>query len=731
MEDKYLTNWGQRGVPLLPKSLREAWAEDCLPKWVTQESKLPEGTKLGSLSIEIWNQLPEMTERLERYLLALIETRMEAISSLPALGRPWLHTLDPDTVPWRTRTRNSLKRAGLLVNKSQLSYITFSELLALPGMGTVSLLDFATTAEAAMERLEQIVPQKVNAMTNLVLSMVDAPWTELITAEDPRFAQFFPGRHGSLSQYLETILVASSGAGTDIISDGISFEQLPLFSEGNVRAILEYVQKIQQMPLDVALRDYMAALSRFEDGRLDVLLARFGWSGSPPVTLRECAVTMNVSRERVRQIQESLAKKRPSHPVFLPALERALEVLAEIAPIDSYKAAEKLKERGIATMPFSPEGVLTATEFCGHAATFELESSPRGVYVITSAKLVYASRVKLLATRSAGASGCTNVAEVSAEAAKEDILVDSRQVGEVLKQYTSAQFLDDNEEWFWMPDGKPHRNRLYNVTKKLLSVASPLDLNTIREGIRRQYLQRNLSRTLTVPPRSVLAAFYATNPAFVVEDDGQISSAVLLDYRKELGLTEQVFVEVLRTTPTCMLDRQSFIKECGERGVNLNTVNAMLTFSPIIQRVDTGIWGLRGVHVDPVTVTMMRESLGARTRERRTYDYGWAPNGNLWIAARLPSILASYTLYIPSVIGPFLYKRRFPVQSEDGSTEGIIVVDDRGMSWGYGPFLSRHGADENDILLVEFDLVHERVILKLETEEFLDEPFVLSQESAN
>lgn len=721
----YLTNWGGRDAPLLPKSLREVWAEDRLPKWVTEESKLPEGTTLGSLSSEIWNRLPRMTERLERYLLALVETHIEDVSSLPALGRPWPHTLDPSTVPWRTRTRNSLKRAGLLANKSQLSHITFGELLALPGMGIVSLLDFATTAEATMERLEQMVPLKGDAMTELALSTIDAPWIELITAEDPRFTQFFLGRRSSLSQYLETILMANSGVGTDIISNGTSLEQLPLFSEENIRAILERVQKIQQMPLDIALRDYMAALSRFEERRLDALLSRFGWSGSPPVTLRECAELLQVSHERVRQIQESVTKKRPSHPIFLPALERALELLAGIAPIDSLKAAEKLKERGVTTIPFSPEGVLVAAEFCGHAATFELESNRHSVFVITNATLAYASRVKLLATRLAGASGCTNVAEVSAAAAKEEVLVDEGQVREVLKQYTPAQFLDDNEEWFWMQDGKPHRNRLHNVTKKLLSVASPLDLYTIREGVRRQYLQRTLSRTpsypLTAPPRSVLAAFYAANPAFVVENDGRISSAVPLDYREELGSTEQVFVEVLRTTPTCMLDRHSFIRACEARGVNLNTVNAFLTFSPIIQRIDTGIWGLRGVHVDPVAVTIMREFSGTRVRERRTYDYGWAPNGNLWVASRLPGILSNYTLYIPTAIGSYLYKRRLPIQSEDGSIEGTVGIDDRGMSWGYGPFLSRHGADENDILLVEFDLVHERVILKLETEEFLDE----------
>ena len=58
------------------------------------------------------------------------------------------------------------------------------------------------------------------------------------------------------------------------------------------------------------------------------------------------------------------------------------------------------------------------------------------------------------------------------------------------------------------------------------------------------------------------------------------------------------------------------------------------------------------------------------------------------------------------------------------------MIDEKGMSWGYGSFLSRQYADEDDILLAEFDLVHEQVTLKLETEDFLDEPLTLSQGSA-
>ena len=127
----------------------------------------------------------------------------------------------------------------------------------------------------------------------------------------------------------------------------------------------------------------------------------------------------------------------------------------------------------------------------------------------------------------------------------------------------------------------------------------------------------------------------------------------------------------------------------------------------------------------------MREVSGTPTRERRTYDYGWTPKGNLWIAARLPSILTNFTLYIPSSIGHYISGQHFPIQSDDNRDEGTIGVDERGMSWGYGPFLSRNGPDENDILVIQFDLLHGQAIVDLENEEFLDEPFAQEQESVS
>lgn len=56
----------------------------------------------------------------------------------------------------------------------------------------------------------------------------------------------------------------------------------------------------------------------------------------------------------------------------------------------------------------------------------------------------------------------------------------------------------------------------------------------------------------------------------------------------------------------------------------------------------------------------------------------------------------------------------------DSTPVGTVVVDEDGMSWGYGPFLRRYGADEGDVLVIEFDVAAAEVTLRLEGFEHLD-----------
>src|SRR5439155_21479337 len=111
--------------------------------------------------------------------------------------------------------------------------------------------------------------------------------------------------------------------------------------------------------------------------------------------------------------------------------------------------------------------------------------------------------------------------------------------------------------------------------------------------------------------------------AFALEANGQVRPSGPLDYRRELGKTEQIFVDVLRSSPTGVLDRASFQEACEARGMNRNTFSVYTTYSPILEHLGTDIWSLRGIHVSPVAVDALRQANAARPRERVVEDYGW------------------------------------------------------------------------------------------------------------
>jgi hypothetical protein len=102
-----------------------------------------------------------------------------------------------------------------------------------------------------------------------------------------------------------------------------------------------------------------------------------------------------------------------------------------------------------------------------------------------------------------------------------------------------------------------------------------------------------------------------------------------LDYRIELALNEAILVDVLRSSPACVLDHASFAAECARRSMNINTFSLYLTYSPVIVHLGTDIWSLRGVRVDPAAVEAVRSANVLRPREKRVLDHGWAVDGRL------------------------------------------------------------------------------------------------------
>lgn len=714
----YIPAWGQKGCPPLPNSLRTAWGVEDLPAWVAEDLNLPETTKYSSLSADVWSEcgLVELPVRVRRFLINMVAARVSSISGMRVLADPWPRSLDPAALPWPNRTRNCLKNSGLLTDTPRLSIVTYGELLSIRAMGVTSVLEFACVAEVAIHAGEQTVLTSFETGSDyaeVLLEAIDAPWSTQVSHQDPRFADLLPARDRTVFERLDQITVEP--------------QDPPLAEIALAREIVKVKARLSELAgptLEAALSGFVECSTRLRGRKLQALVSRLGCGGEPPATLEEAASLIGVTRERLRQIQKRFTDHLPHHPIFMPQLDTAIALVREAAPVTVDGASELLLNKRVTDKPFHPESLLAAADLCRRPRPFEIDFSAGAPRVVLEHRKDLERTCLSVACKQAGASGATNIQEVLAEVmSKTPSDIEEKDLRRFLQDCSGIEFLSG--DWFWHMDGVPDRNRLRNVTRKMLSVTSPIHVGELREGVQRHYRIRGTRGharwPLLTPPRAVLEAFYRAHPEFAVDSAGRVSPVMQLDYRAELNPTERVLLDVLRSSPACLLDYGSFGRACADAGMNPNTFTQYLSSSPVIAHLGPDLWSLRGIRVDAASVEVVRQANAARPRERRIMDHGWTGSGDLWFAARLPELQSGLVLGVPSAIRRFVAGREFATTDESGVPAGTVRVNAEGASYGYGGFLARCGADEDDILLVTFRLTEGTATLRLIGDEELED----------
>jgi hypothetical protein len=707
--------WGEPGCPLLPEALRKTWTDETLPYWLAQELGLRQDATMNSLDATVWERCTHKTlpPAVKKFLQNIVLMRRGTISHLPALTQPWPRSLNPALLSWSSRTRNCLRKAGLLSDTSRLSSLTFKDLFAVKAMGVLSILDFTCVVEAALAPVQQ-KPSRGSSSCDVseLLGAIDSSWSTQVSTQDPRFSDLLPPGNLTIFERLEQLTAEPEDPP---IAEAQLARAIPL--------IRERLSTISKLPLETALSKFVEQVAGVRGATLQALLRRLGCDGSPPVTLEEAASTISATREWMRQIQKRFTERAPTHPIYMPQLDEAIRVLRESAPTNAIQAADLIRSKGISVRSFHPRSVLSAAEFSGRPQPFEIDTSLGFPRVVVETAREFERAAIQVASRQAHASGATNIQEVSAELVFRGLLIPMDQsLRRLLMNHPEFERL--TEDWLWDKAGIPERNRLRNITRKMLSVTSHISVGELREGVHRHYKIRGTRGIsdwpLLTPPRAVLLEFYRVHPEFSVDAHGLVSSVGHLDSSQELNSTERILLDVLRSSPACLLDRNSLEKKCISLGMNPNTFSQYLSASPVISHVGTDMWSLRGIKLDPTAVEALREANAERPNERRIIDHGWTEAGNLWLAARLPDSSSPLVLGIPSAIRRFVKGREFQAMDEFGSAVGTVRVNDEGTSYGYGPFLTRRGADAGDILLISFRISEGLSTLRLIDDEELD-----------
>jgi hypothetical protein len=211
------------------------------------------------------------------------------------------------------------------------------------------------------------------------------------------------------------------------------------------------------------------------------------------------------------------------------------------------------------------------------------------------------SQIVRIASRRAASFGAASLTEVAASASDRALHVSGADARAALAHSSTAEFLDD--DWFWLPGAD--RNRLWTLSRRILAVASPLDVATIWAGVCRTYSRRQAA---FVPPAEVMGAFYAAHSGFAVDAPGRVRSSKELEYRTELGRSDRIFVDVLRSSWTGVLDPASFRDACFACGMAPRTFVVRSVRSAVLDHPATDIWCLRGTRVSALTGAALRHA---------------------------------------------------------------------------------------------------------------------------
>lgn len=596
-------------------------------------------------------------------------------------------------LPLRTRTRGVLSRqllGRLGWSIDDLAEATLGDLLAVRGAGPLTALDAAVVLEAAINALAAADylntlgvisardrPSKTPETATQLPRVLTGPlpeWAMRIHGNDPRFADLLPCGRNVAEMVADTNLAGGPEAVAQVLVgrvhrlDGLAIENL----------MGEYLDELR---MRIGRRQAPDMDCRWHQA----LVTRLGIGGLPPSTLDEAGGIAGCTRERVRQVEAKLLAARPDDPVWLPAVERSIALVAAATPIRDAQVGPLLAEAGLASPTMTPASLLAAADF-GRLNVRAF--APKGLavangWVVTDSTAAAVGALRV-AARHTSKFGLTTVREVTL--ALDDGVAKIRDVERVLRDDLRVHFTSDGWLWVDKPDNQSmFSNSLRNAARAILSVNAPQTVGSIHEGFRRsqKFRQRDI-----VPTRVAVGEFLAAHPEFVVDVDS-VESVTRLDYHDVLGPVAAHVVDVLKSSPYGVMDRASMVDAVVDAGVSLATITVWTTYAEWIEHFAPNIWGLRGARVGPGVIDALKQSARRRTAaEPHERGWSWTPTGNIAVVAR---VTTNFWQSGVVTIGPDLRRTlgasRFAAQCASGPCGELAIAEDHDWLWGWGRFM--------------------------------------------
>lgn len=445
--------------------------------------------------------------------------------------------------------------------------------------------------------------------------------------------------------------------------------------------------------LETALAKWLATL--FPDwpaNKVTLVGERLGWGVERPPSLAAASVGLGLTAERFRQVEKEARNQLTAPPASITALiERCWDAFPNL-PGRWTRIRARLREVGIINEGIDPAELARLGQLVGMQPTVLYRSGylvGRDGDVPPVALAVERARAR---ARAAGVCNCDSLLaelEWSDRWESDDLMADLAEAG--LAGLESG--------WICHP-GAP-RDRLANLTRKMLTACGSLQIDDLMDGLVRQVRVRRLPE---LPPRTILLAYLRRHPDFAVEGNTvRVRGNPLPE--TELALTERTLWRALQSSGKGVLTREELRNAAVNAGIDVHTFSAALTYSPIIAQASHGRWRLRG----DTRASSSPKERAVPARPTRVMRFYWKENGQLTVSGVMGSAETT-VLAIPAAVQPMVEGRDFEGVDAEGNLFGTVRVVN-GRALGFTAFLDSRPRQRDDVLTASFDLVNGRCVV--------------------
>ena len=407
----------------------------------------------------------------------------------------------------------------------------------------------------------------------------------------------------------------------------------------------------------------------------------FGFDGSEGCPLEEVGDHFGISRERVRQICEKFKIEWRKGKPYIPQLKRSIEIIAGKMPCSACEAEEHLITIGL------------CRDYVSARVIWNIAHGDKdGRYILPNGKGNTCKKIVALAKKTTEHWGLTNVADTHALLEEKiSTPIPESFVTAIVDTREDFVWIDRTLGWFWVRSVT--RNRVLNRIKKIFSITDSVPIEELRRGIQRDYRMQGISI-----PKVILLKFCEKLDEYAVKDN-IVYRIVPIDWRADRGMTVDFKIAEILKKEGPAVTGNDLHKICMSQGITDAAFQRTIGYSPLIQRLSTGIYCTIGAKVPPGTIDDLQLP---KQRGKVITDHGLTCDGKAWVSYSLSySILQRGIFHLPPSLEKFV-EGKYELYDTNRELLGTINVHNNN-GWGLKPFFRRRGGDVKDTMVLVFN----------------------------